>query len=246
MTLGRSLLFFGLPGLAIFTGLNWGVPWADGRGIPLIVSWTIALWGPVLTLLAWVLLTEKHTFAAMNWRDRYWIKPVTRHHMVIVVVAFVVLQVAELGLSLTASSFADLAFLPIPPIIPDLFDPYFDITAGLQTFLGVSVEGNWWLILFWLGWLVINIGGEEFLWRGYALPLQERVFGRGAWLVNGLCWNLLIHAFMWWNVFVLMPLSLAVPYLVQRYRNIWIGVWLHGLGNLLVLVVLIPSVAGWG
>jgi membrane protease YdiL (CAAX protease family) len=91
----------------------------------------------------------------------------------------------------------------------------------------------------------VNIGGEEILWRGYALPLQEQAFGKHAWIVNGLCWNLLIHAFMWWNYIVLMPISLAIPYLVQRYRNTWLGIYIHGFGNLLVLAVLIPSIAGW-
>lgn len=141
--------------------------------------------------------------------------------------------------------FAEYAFFSKPPVIPELFDPALDIGAGLATFFGVPVAGNWWLILFWLGWLAVNIGGEELLGRGCALPLQERVFGRYAWLVNGICWNLLIHAFMKWNFLTLMPISLAIPFLVQRYKNTWIGIYIHGLGNLMVLVILIPSIAGW-
>ncbi|MEM8657214.1 MAG: CPBP family intramembrane glutamic endopeptidase, partial [Pseudomonadota bacterium] len=156
-----------------------------------------------------------------------------------------VLQICELVLFRTAAFLAELALLPIPPVIPELFSPRFNLDEGLETFFGVPVAGNWWLVLFWLGWLVVNIGGEELLWRGYALPLQERVFGGNAWIVNGLCWNVLVHAFMWWNVLTLLPISLAVPYLVQRYQNTWIGIYLHGVGNLLVLAILIPSIAGW-
>ncbi len=106
----------------------------------------------------------------------------------------------------------------------------------------MTVNGAWWLIVYWLGWVVINIGGEELLWRGYALPRQEKVFGRYAWLVNGLCWNLLFHFFMNWNVLVLMPISLTIPYLVQKYQNTWIGIYIHGIGNLLFLLVLIPEI----
>ena len=53
-------------------------------------------------------------------------------------------------------------------------------------------------------WLIVNIGCEEILWRGYALPLREKVFGKYA----------------------------------------WIGVIIHGTGNLLMYVLLIPGVFG--
>jgi hypothetical protein len=32
---------------------------------------------------------------------------------------------------------------------------------------------------------VLNIVGEEFVWRGVVLPRQEVAFGGRAWLVNG-------------------------------------------------------------
>lgn len=245
MNLWQSLLFFGLPGLAIFSGLNLGVPIATNQGVPLIVSWSVALWLPVLLPLVWVLLRASRNTPRPAWGQRFRLKRMERRHWVLVLLAFVALQICELVLSTTAAFFAQLPLLPIPSVIPELFDPRINPEAGLETFFGIPVAGNWWLVLVWLVWLVVNIGGEEILWRGYALPLQERVFGSKAWIVNGLCWNLLIHAFMWWNFLTLMPISLAIPYLVQRYQNTWIGIYIHGFGNLLVLAILIPSVAGW-
>jgi membrane protease YdiL (CAAX protease family) len=47
---------------------------------------------------------------------------------------------------------------------------------------------------------------------------------------------------MRWNFIVLMPISLISPYLVQKYKNTWIGVIIHGTGNLLVFVILIPGI----
>jgi membrane protease YdiL (CAAX protease family) len=164
---------------------------------------------------------------------------------VLIAVAFVIVQVGEISLSGTGAFFARLPLFSTPDVLPELFDPQLDIEAGLTTFFAVPVRGNWWLVVFWLGWLIVNVGGEELLWRGYALPLQERYFGKYAWLVNGLCWNLLIHAFMRWNFLTLMPISLVIPYLVQRTKNTWIGIYIHGFGNLLVLVILVPSIAGW-
>ncbi|MFP4323970.1 MAG: type II CAAX prenyl endopeptidase Rce1 family protein [Anaerolineales bacterium] len=41
-----------------------------------------------------------------------------------------------------------------------------------------------------------NIIGEELWWRGYILPIQERAFGKWAWLINGLLWIVVFHAFL--------------------------------------------------
>ena len=178
-------------------------------------------------------------------RDKFRLRPLGLNEWIVIVFAFIVVQICEILLVQTVPYMLQAGRIAPPTIIPELFNPTLDITAGLSTFFDVPVRGNWWLVLFWMGWLVVNIGGEELLWRGYALPLQEKALGRYAWLINGLCWNLLVHAFMYWNFIVLMPISLIIPYLVQRYQNTWIGIWIHGLGNLMVLVILIPSIAGW-
>ena len=245
MTLLQSLLFFGLPGLAIFLGIYLAVLFATASGVPLIVAWTLALWGPIVVQLVWVLMRWRNSAPHERFRDRFRLHALPRRVWGVILLAFLAVQLGEAVLAQVTPLVAQWPFFAPPPVLPELFSPGFDPAEGLETFLGVPVRGNWWLVLFWLGWLVVNIGGEEILWRGYALPLQERVFGRYAWLVNGLCWNLLIHAFMRWTFLALMPVSLVIPYLVQRYRNTWIGIWIHGLGNLLVLVLLVPSIAGW-
>lgn len=245
MNLSQSMLFFGLPGLAILLGVYLGIPILTEYGIPLIISWSVVLWTPILLLLMLVVLKVGRTIPISAWRHRLRLERMELRHWIVVLVAFIALQICELALSSSASILAELSPFPVPTVLPELFDPGFNPEAGLETFFGVPVAGNWWLIGFWLGWLVVNIGGEEILWRGYALPLQEKVFGNKAWILNGLCWNLLVHAFMWWNFLTLMPISMAIPYLVQKYKNTWIGIYLHGFGNLLVLVILVPSIAGW-
>ena len=245
MNIYRSLYFFGAPGLAIFLGLYVGVPIAATYGIPLIVSWTTALWLPIIVQLAWIIYHLRKSVEQTAFLSIFRLRRLRRQDWLLIFFAFLAIQICEVLFSPTGRYLAEFSFFSTPPVIPELFDPQLKMEAGLSTFFGVPVKGNWWLVVFWLGWLVVNIGGEELLWRGYALPLQERAFGRYAWLVNGLCWNLLIHAFMRWNFITLMPISLAIPYLVQRYQNTWIGIYIHGLGNLLVLVILIPSIAGW-
>ena len=244
MNLRQSLIFFGIPGLAVFLLVNAFVPYAVNLGIPLLVSWSIALWLPIIIWFVGVIGHYWMRRRDHNFSERFRFKNISKQDGLLILVGVVLVQIFELLLFPTGKFFAQLAYFTPPDIIPELFSPYFDINNGLTHFFDIPVKGNWWLVWFWLGWLVINIGGEEILWRGYALPLQERIFGRYAWLINGLCWNLLIHFFLRWNFVALMPISLIIPYLVQRQKNTWIGVFIHGIGNGLVLVVLIPAIIG--
>ena len=257
MGIPGTLLFFGLPAALMALGVRLLVPLAESWGWPLIVSYPLFLWLPIVLLVVGVVAVQRHAEArAAGSRQRQAFGPrfrfrrLTRREWLVTGVGFLAVQAFELMLAPTRPWLARLRiagewqpFAP-PPGTPDLFDPFFDLEGGLETFFGVPLEGNWWILAFWAGWLIVNIGGEELLWRGYALPLQERVFGRHAWLINGLSWNLLVHAFMPWSYLTLLPISLIVPYLVQRQQNTWIGVIIHGLGNLLVLALLIPGIVG--
>jgi membrane protease YdiL (CAAX protease family) len=87
--------------------------------------------------------------------------------------------------------------------------------------------GRYWILGAWLPFFVLNIVGEEFVWRGVALPRQEVAFGKRAWLVNGILWLLFHAAFPWQVLVTLVPITLILPYVVQRRRSTWIGVVIH-------------------
>ena len=237
-----SLVFFGIPGLLMYLGVYYLTPILSLRGIPRIVSWTATIWGPIVILFIIVFVSFVRKSNRLTFKERFRFHKLTNKEWLIALGAFIVVQVLELALSRTGAFFSQFRFFSLPEGIPDFFNPTFKIADGLSQLFGVPIKGNWWLVLFWLGWLIINIGCEEILWRGYALPLQEKYFGKYAWLVNGICWNILIHFFMRWNFIVLMPISLITPYLVQKYKNTWIGVIIHGTGNLLFFVILIPGI----
>ena len=245
MGLGRSLAFFGIPGALMVFGVRVLVPYTMERGWPLIVSFPLFLWAPVIALCLLVVggfyatRTREQTFA-----ERFRFRRISGRTWLWIVGGFFVVQVFELLFSPTRLLLSEF-FLFSPPVhTPELFHPALRIEDGLSHLFGQPMEGQWWLILFWMGWLVINIGGEEILWRGYALPLQERAFGKHAWLVNGIVWNLMVHAFMPWAFLSLLPISLILPYLAQRQQNTWVGVIIHGVGNLLFLGLIIAGIAG--
>ena len=242
MNLLSSLFFFGVPGLLMYLGIYFLAPILTQHSVRRIVSWPVLIWGPVVILFLVVLASFFLNPNRESFKEQFRFRKLTKKQWLIALGAFIGVQVLELTLSPTGALLSQFQFFALPEGIPDFFNPTFEIEKGLSQFFGISVKGNWGLILFWLGWLIINIGCEEILWRGYALPLQERYFGKYAWLVNGICWNLLLHFFMRWNFVVLIPVSLAIPYFVQRYKNTWIGVIIHGIGNALVFVFLIPGI----
>ena len=88
--------------------------------------------------------------------------------------------------------------------------------------------GHYWIVGAWIPFFVLNIGGEEFVWRSFVLPRQQAHFGRRAWLVNGILWWLFHAAFPWQVLFTLVPIALILPFIVQRRRSTWIGIVIHG------------------
>ena len=111
------------------------------------------------------------------------------------------------------------AGLPKPPLY-DLFSPY----------------------PFWLIWVVGGVLGEELVWRGYLLPGQEARYGRWAWLVNGMLWNVPFHLYTLSNSLSDLPFYLVLPFVVQRTGNTWVAVGVHALMASMAYVLILPGV----
>ena len=103
----------------------------------------------------------------------------------------------------------------------------FDHSPAFMSFEPLT-KGRYWLLLVWVPYWILNILGEEFLWRGVMLPRQEVAFGKHAWLIHGFGWGLFHIAFGWQLLITLIPLIFIQSYIVQRTKNSWIGVIMHG------------------
>ena len=103
----------------------------------------------------------------------------------------------------------------------------FDHSPAFMSFEPLS-KGRYWLLLVWLPYWILNILGEEFLWRGVMLPRQEITFGKYTWLIHGFGWGLFHIAFGWQLLITLIPLIFIQSYIVQKTKNSWIGVIMHG------------------
>ena len=103
----------------------------------------------------------------------------------------------------------------------------FDHSPSFLSFDPLTKD-RYWLLAVWLPYWILNILGEEFLWRGVMLPRQELAFGRSTWLIHGFGWTLFHIAFGWQLLLTMIPIIFVLSYIVQKRKNSWIGVIIHG------------------
>lgn len=233
------LLIFIIPGILITLSMQYLLPLLV-EYMPMFWAVVICLWGPLILTLIYVLLLWKKSKQPFN--EFFRIGKLTKKLLFISLGAFILIQVLELAFTTTRIPLTQIPMFQPPEVFPEVFSPYFEPSIPLKTFMGIELKGNYSMLLLWAFWLVLNIGVEEFLWRGYALPRMEKVYGKYAWLINGLLWNILIHFFMRWSFISLLPISLLLPYIAQKSKSIWPGIIIHGVGNALLYVILVPSI----
>jgi membrane protease YdiL (CAAX protease family) len=121
------------------------------------------------------------------------------------------------GMTLVARALA----MPMPSLVPSFL-------LGMDLVRGTGTPA---LFAIWLPFFCCNILGEELFWRGYILPRQELAFGRHAWAINGALWGMFHLPFGGPLLLLLLPIFGLLPWLVQRHRNVWLGVIVHGIYN---------------
>ena len=90
---------------------------------------------------------------------------------------------------------------------------------------------RYWILLIWFPYWLLNIMGEEILWRGVILSRQELIFRKNAWLIHGIFWGIFHIAFGWQLLLTLIPILFIQSYVVQRRKNSWTGVVIHAVIN---------------
>ncbi len=248
VSLWQALLIFGIPGIVIYLGVHYLVPIMVNNEVPLVFAWTLAVAGPTVInaviVLTYYFSTQRPTIQQFVRRFRLnapsrniiWQVPLT---------AIAIVILTEL-LAWTVPYLSQVSMLAPPTIIPEIFANVFEsLDGGLTTatFMGKEVSPEqWWLVPFWLFfWVTLAVVGEEIVWRGYILPGQEVLYGKYAWLVNGLLWNIPFHLYTLHNFFSDIPLYLLLPFVVYRTRNTWVGIGVHALLVSLALIILIPG-----
>ena len=150
MPLWVSLLCFAIPSAAGWIGVYLGLPALEEAGMPVFWAFWLCITLPLAGMLVASLVgfrLEGHppTWAALKRRFR--LEPIQGRQWL-----WVLALVASIGLYLflrqTVSSW--LASLPgfrLPPHLPSILDPRVSQTSIPAEYIGVPLQGNWWILL---------------------------------------------------------------------------------------------------
>ena len=166
---------------------------------------------PLIAAGALVLRAEGRGFSRETFRERLRFKPLVRRDWLYVLGGIVAVGIGSMLIMALLTALTG----PLdhsPPFMS--FDP-----------LG---PGRYWILAAWLPYWLLNILGEEFLWRGVMLPRQELAWGRRAWFFHALGWGVFHIAFGWQLLLTLLPIIFIQSWVVQKTGNSWTGVIIHG------------------
>jgi len=245
MHFGASLLAFGIPAAVFFAGFHVVMPALIVGGMLPFYAFTLATGLPLLGLLAASLVAYRAEGRSLNWeglKRRFRLRRMSLRLWLAMIGAFLVMLLLT-GMALgLCQRLIDGGLMPIVEGLPAWLDP----SAGMpgveamnEAFGGLS--GNWFAVASYIGLLVVNIIGEEFWWRGYVLPRQELAFGKATWLIHGSMWAL-FHAFKWWHIIGLLPLTLGISLICSRTKNTTPGIIIHLVFNSLGLIPIVVAV----
>lgn len=183
-----------------------------------LLSWFLCVLAVVvipLGLAAGLVLRQEGTVLESRiWRDRLRFRPMTSDDW----------RATLIAVGAVALGSAPIAAVLLLAQGEESFHPPF--MGGVP--LG---DDRLWLLLAWFPFWVVNIMGEEILWRGIIQPKQITVYGSRGWMMNSLGWAIFHLAFGWKLMLMLIPILVVLPWTVQRTSNTWTGVVIHAVLN---------------
>jgi len=214
-----SFLIFGIASIVLYLESQFFIPFLSKQtGLEPVIFWFIVaglgLFFPFFVLSYIILKSEELKIGKVTWKNRLRFKKMNKEDwlwslgsiFIIGISSLVIIKILE---GLIGKVESNPSFMYFEPLTPD----------------------RYWLLLLWFPYWVLNIMGEEILWRGVILPKQELVFRKNAWLIHGVGWGIFHIAFGWQLLVTFLPILFIQSYVVQRRKNSWIGVVIHGIIN---------------
>lgn len=232
--LAASLLWFGIPSLVFCWFILWWLPRLVASGMSFFLVFHLTFMAPLVLMLLAALVVYRREGNAWTWpafRDRMRLRRLTGADW---------LWTGGLVVAALAAGWAMQRLLGGHELVrfythPAEFTQFITAMTKVGTeWGGISLPGNWGLLIYYVtGLFIFNILGEEFWWRGIILPRQELALGRQAWIVNGLFWAA-FHAF-YHNTLAsflgMAPGTLLLAYVCQRRQSTWPGIIAHFIMN---------------
>ncbi len=219
MGLLNSFLIFGIASIALFLETNFLIPFLSKQtGFEPIVFWLIVagfgIFLPMLIAAYLILRSEGFKIDKDTWQKRLRFKKMNKTDwlwslgsiILIGILSFAIMKLLEVLIGHVESQ---PPFMVFEPLTPD----------------------RYWILLIWFPYWLLNILGEEILWRGVLLPRQEVIFKKYTWLIHGALWSMFHLAFGWQLLLTMLPILFIQPYVVQCRKNSWTGVVIHAIIN---------------
>jgi membrane protease YdiL (CAAX protease family) len=248
--LWESILLFGIPGLALFFGTYYGIPLFKRMGLPDIFLFPFFMWLPIIPLLPISIILfnrEKRNQADLTLKERFRLNRITKTDWIWIISGILFVLLFDFVIMNPISKW--MATIPLfspPDHFPIILNPLKEIKLPLTELLGVSLKGNWMFLIITIILHSTAMIAEEFMWRGYILPRQEKIYGKSAWLANGLLWGYLVHFGMKWNFISFLPSMLVTPFIAQKTKNTWVSLLIHGIPNTILWILILTGILGIG
>jgi membrane protease YdiL (CAAX protease family) len=245
-----SILLFGIPGLTLYLGTYYAIPIFQKMGLPDIFLFPFFMWLPILPLLPLSIILykrEKKVQPELTLKERFRLNRITKKDWIWIVGGVLFVLLSDFVIMNPISKW--MATIPLfspPEYLPIFINPLKEIKLPLNELLGVPLKGNWILLILTIILHSTAMLSEEFMWRGYILPRQEKNYGKSAWLVNGLQWGYLVHFGMKWNFISFLPSMLITPFIAQKTRNTWVSLFIHGIPNTILWILILLGILGIG
>ncbi len=246
MGIMSSLLFFGIPTAIFSFSIYYVMQELHRQGMSEFANFWISMVIPLALMLVAALIAfkiEGHKFKWSTISARFRLKKMTKLDWIYTICLLAVMILIYGGLSFTAKWLIQVKLFTPPEFLLPAVDPRLEHNIFLDNFMGIPLKGQWWIAIAYFVFLLFNIVGEEFWWRGYIFPRQELAFKKWTWLIHGILWGM-FHIFWKWNLIILLPTSLALSYVIYKQKNTWIGIIAHMAFNSVPLIGLIIGIIG--
>ena len=211
----KSIMLFSAASALLLLETRFLIPYLSNiTGCEIIIFWFIVgglgIFLPLLIISVLIIKSEGYRFNKNLWENRLRFKKLNRNDWLWCLGAIIIIGIMCAAIVKIIVIFAgDVNFHP--PFME--FEPL--------------TKNRYWILLIWFPYWILNIMGEEILWRGTILPRQEIVFGRFTWLLHGIFWGIFHIGFGWQLLLILLPIFFVQSYVVQKRKNSWTGVIIH-------------------
>ena len=224
MSIFKTLLFFIASSILLFLATNFGINFSISRlGMMPMIAWFIngGLVFIILFSTAMILLKkEQHELTFKIIKEKLNLRPLSKRDIIWTLIGILTISVFSILIMKGLTRLSEL----FPDKISSSFSPPF-----LE--FHVLDKSQYWIFLVWIPFFFFNIFGEELLWRGFILPRQKLNSDTANWTLNSLGWLLFHIAFGWKLLVLLLPILIINPFIVQKTKNTWTGILIHGLIN---------------